>query len=62
MTTTSQHQAAEAHVLAYAAARSWSPAKTLSALGHPGYGSKFAAQALAQMTATGCSAHQAVYG
>ena len=34
----------------------------LSALGHPGYGAKFAKAAIARMEATGMSPHQAVYG
>jgi hypothetical protein len=54
--------AADAHAIAYAASKGWGPSRTLSALGHPGYGRAFAARVLAQMAATGCSAHQAVYG
>jgi hypothetical protein len=54
--------AADVHAIAYAASKGWGPSRTLSALGHPGYGRTFAAKALATMAATGCSAHQAVYG
>jgi hypothetical protein len=52
----------DAFALAVAARKGWSPSRTLAAIGHPGYGQKFAAQVLATMTATGCSSHQAVYG
>jgi hypothetical protein len=53
---------ANAHALAYAASKGWGPGRTLSAIGHPGYGRAFAARVLADMAATGCSAHQAIYG
>ena len=43
--------------------RSHSAAAILSALGHPGYGSKFAAKALlAWQENAGLSLHQVVYG
>lgn len=40
----------------------WGPARILSAMGHPGYGAKFAARALAAIERGGVSTHQAVYG
>lgn len=40
----------------------WSPARVLSAMGHPGYSSAFARRALALIAAGGCSTHAAVYG
>lgn len=52
--------AADAHAIAYAQGKGWSASRTLAAIGHPGYGNAFAARALAAMTATGCSAHQAI--
>jgi hypothetical protein len=53
--------AANAHALAYAASKGWGPARTLSALGHPGYGRAFAAEALERIAA-GAGTHEAVYG
>lgn len=32
----------------------------LSAIGHPGYGEKFARRVLAEMADTGCGAHRAI--
>jgi hypothetical protein len=39
-----------------------SPTRQLAALGHPGYSRQFAARVLATMSATGCTAHEAIYG
>ncbi len=52
----------DAFALDYAKAQGWGPSRTLSAIGHPGYGRAFAARVLAVMADTGCSAHQAIYG
>ncbi len=38
------------------------PERILSALGHPGYGRRFAGRVLGLMAETGCDAFQAVYG
>ena len=46
----------------WVAANSGKPERILSALGHPGYGRKFAGQVLGLMAETGCDAFQAVYG
>lgn len=44
-------------------AEEWSARRMLSALGHPGYGERFARQVLDILaTRPGVSAHQAVYG
>jgi hypothetical protein len=51
--------ATDSHTLAYAARKGWGPAKTLAALGHPGYSAKFAAKVLATMTERNCSAWDA---
>lgn len=40
----------------------WGPARILSAMGHPGYGAKFAGEALALIETGRYSTHQAVYG
>jgi hypothetical protein len=40
----------------------WSPAKILSGLGHPGYGQKFARQAIERMESFGLTPHEAIYG
>jgi hypothetical protein len=40
----------------------WKAARILSGLGHPGYGEKFAAAALANIERYGLTAHEAVYG
>lgn len=40
----------------------WGPARVLSAMGHPGYGTAFAREALARIERGNCSTHAAVYG
>lgn len=41
------------------ATKAWSAGRILSALGHPGYGDKFAAAVIARIEATGCDAFAA---
>lgn len=42
--------------------RGWGPAKILSGLGHPNYGTAFARQAIENIERFGLTAHEAVYG
>ena len=51
----------QTHTLQYAASKGWGPSKTLSALGHPGYGAKFAREVLAKINA-GQDIWEAIYG
>ena len=39
-----------------------SSATVLSALGHPGYGAKYAGLVLAKVVETGASVHEVIYG